>query len=231
VARNWDGTDDQISYGSDASVDDIFAAAPNTGSIALWFNRNATGVHDLINKQAASVGWELFFRGTGGNSTLRGDHSWTGVNGDYESTTQFGTAGVMHHVVVTYDGSSTSNSMQFYVNGGGAESTVLATSTGTIESDAAQTLRMGETATGGSDANHVVGWLVITKTILDAEQRNRHRWWGRIGGAPLIQHPFVTDKTTNEGTGTADASPTGTSVVAFPRVQRPGGMCMMGCGI
>jgi hypothetical protein len=231
MARNYDGTDDNITFGSDAGIDDIFAASPFTGTIGCWLNRNATGIHSLINKQSGGVGWGLFFRGVGGNSTLRGDHSWTGTNGDWESTTQFSSASVMHHIVIDYDGSATSNQMHFFVNGGSSESTVLATPTLAIESDAALTLRTGEDAAGGSDANHIMGWLAISKEVWTAEQRNRHRWWGRPGGAPLIYHPLVTDKLANEGTATAAGTATGTTMVGFPRVQRPGGMCMMGCGL
>jgi hypothetical protein len=232
VARNFDGTDDVLNLGSDASVDNIFSASPFTGTIALWLSRTATGLMIMGQKDLAGTdGWGSFFRGAGGNHTLRIQMPWSVTLGDWETTTQFSSTATPYHVVLTYDGSSTSNNVEFYVNGGTVESTEIAAPAGTFNGDSGADWRFGEAFDGTSDFNGLMGWIAVSQTIWGAEQRNRHRWWGRVGGAHLIQHPLVTDKTTNEGTGTANVTATGTTVVAFPRVQRPGGMCMMGCGI
>ena len=54
MARNFDGTDDTINLGSDASVDDFGAI-----TIAFWINPGtpASNADFVFSKQGATVGW------------------------------------------------------------------------------------------------------------------------------------------------------------------------------
>ena len=237
MARSFDGTDDNINFGSDAGIDNVFAAAPNTGSVACHFKRGATGTVILISKltdAVADLGWRLSFRGAGGSHVAIFLHSWdaTVTSMRRETLTQFSSTTLLYSLLATYDGSSTTTVANVFVNGAADNGTDGSSARTTIDSEATLNCRAGESDSGLGDFNGVIGWITVTKTILTAADANRHYWWGCAPGGPstmLVWHPLWTDDLANKGTGTANGTATGTTMASLPRVERCWG-AMMGCG-
>jgi hypothetical protein len=104
-----------------------------------------------------------------------------------------------------------------------AGSSETAAPTGTLSSDAALNFRLAEAGDGGADLDGAIQNMCYANALWTADQVNRHRWWGRVGGAVAVCHPLYTDKLTNEGSATANLTATGATVVSrIPRTVRPG---------
>lgn len=229
MARNFDGTNDNIDFGSNANIDNFFAVTPFTGTMSFWIKRGATGFHYTLNKRTDSTntGHSAAFRGAGGLHTFEFDHAWS-TGARWETTATFNDIVNFFHLAVSYDGSSTANDPVFYINGATNATVDITAPTGTISADAGEPLRVGESSDGAGDLNAVFGWLCYDNLIWTAAEVNRARWWGRPGGGVSVCHPLVTTKLANEGDATADGTATGTTSVgmAVP-VVRPG-TAMMG---
>ncbi len=216
MARNFDGTDDNINFGSDATVDD-FA----TKTLMLWLNPNvpASNYDIFVAKNGSGdTGWQL------GISTFANVigwyHTFSGGAGSWVFTRP--TNGTPIHIAITYDNTSTTNDPVIEVDGVAQTLTEDLTPSGTANGDATYSLRLGENDLGGQDAQGVIQCLVYDSTIVAADRRNRHRWWGRPGGAVAVLHPLLTDKVTNEGTATANGTVTGSTMTTISKVQRAG---------
>ena len=227
MARDFNGTNENISFGSDASVDDF---APTGISISLWFQWDASGVVDIhVSKGGLATGW--IFQTVAGNSlTFR--HPWSSaVNVGWAGTTTFNGA-APRHICVTYDGSADTNDAVIYVNGvAESMSEVSGPPSGTIASEAANSLIIGENSAGGADFDGRICVLAVANEVFSAADVNRARWWGRAKGGLDVYHPLYTDKLANEGSATAAGSATGTTLVTMVcPVVRPGS-AMMGMGV
>lgn len=225
MARDFDGTGDSISFGSDASIDNMGAAM----SFAFWVQCDDTGTNEgLLVKYSWPNGW-FSFQGNGNDFAF--GHSWSGAPGVFWDTTTTITGGGSVHIACTYNGSNTANNPTVYLNN--TSDTLTENSgppSGTLDADAAANMTLGTGALiGASDFNGRVQNLEFSNAVWDAAQINRHRWYGRVGGATLLRHPFLTTKLTNEGTATANGTATNTTVVSLPRTERM--YCAsMGCG-
>lgn len=216
MARNFDGTNDNVDFGSDASIGnftaftvigwvDVQTPASNSD---FWTSKNG----------GTELGWQTSFN-TFGNicdfyrvfSTTPG--AWTWVK----------PATGVHHIAITYDGGSTSNSPVAIIDGTSQSVTTSTTPVGTLGNDSSHPLRLGENASGGQDFQGKVGWYSYHNAVLSAADINRARWWGRPIGGLKVYHPLVTDKLANEGSATADGTATGSAMtfLAAP-VVRPG---------
>lgn len=222
MARSFDGTDDGITFGSDASIDDLGSGAR---SVAFWITWGTSGVGDaFLAKSNGADGWAVLTSSIANSVQMYEGTSATA--GQWRGGTALGTG--MRHVVVTKS-ATLATAPVIYIDGVAESITTVSTPTGTKDSDAANTLEAG----AGSTTQDFLGTmqnLCYAAAEWTAAQVNRHRWWGRIGGAVALLQPFFTAKVANEGTATADGTVIGTTMVAFPRVQRPGGMMLMGCG-
>lgn len=227
MARNFDGTDDNIAMGSDASIGS-FA----TYTIMAWLdlqtpasNADAWAIKGY-NDGAADVGWQMT------SSTFSNFceflQKWTGTQGYWGLPKP---ANGVHHIAWTYDTGATTNIPVGYLDGVLQTITVGSTPVGTVVLDTGKALRLGESADGNGDYQGKIAHFVYAFGILNAAEVNRHRWWGRPHGGMAVYHPLVTDKLTNEGTGTADGTATGSTMTAMVcPVVRPGS-AMMGMGI
>ena len=218
MSRNFDGTDDNVDFGSDASIDDFTA-----WSVAFWIDlQTPSSTYDVIvdkGYNGSTVGKRPM-----SSSTFSGfmeiEVGWSGGRGYWGFPKP--TNG-RHHMVWTYDGASASNVPLGYLNGVAQTTTTGATPSGTLGSDAASSLRIGETNGGGQDFVGKLEHFVYVDRIITAAEVNRHRWWGRPSGAMKVCHPMVTDKLGNEGSATADGTATGATVASLVTpVQRPG---------
>jgi hypothetical protein len=225
MPRDFDGTDDVLTLGSDASVDD-FA----TKSIALWLLRDTTAFSEIVAKMIDTNTWGIFIRGPGGGNRLGFGHAFSGGNAAWDIGA-ISTA-TRTHIAIVYDNGSTANDPTFYLNGVSQALNLNPTPSGTANADAAHNLCVGETGTGTSDFDGELSHLIYANELFSAADVNRARWWGRAKGGLAVYHPLVTDKLANEGTATADATATGTTVgndLVTP-VVRPGS-AMLGCGV
>ena len=228
MARDYDGTNDNVSFGSDASID-----AFSLQTIALWVRRHSTAqLHLLVAKDRAGAAWAFFINPAGSSNFLLFQHAWSGVDAQYRPTTAIDDTARNYHVVVTYDGTGAApgNFAVMYVDGVSETVTRVTTATGSIDSDAAASLFTGESGAGASDADVALQNLSYDNTIWTADMVNRHKWYGRPGGAVKFCQQFFTTKLNNEGTATANGTVSGSGGMAsLPRVERCWG-AMMGVG-
>lgn len=220
MARNFNGTNEQIAYGSDASIDGYV-----TKSISVWINRTAAASAAVLVKDRLNTGWVVRIRAA--TDLLSYFEDFTTTDPNWETTAAVGTGLV--HLGVTYNNSSTSNNPVFYLNGVLAASTNTTAPVGTVVSDAAQSMLSGETGAGTIDFNGDMGWLSYDNTLWTADAMNRAKWWGNPTGTLKVFHPFVTTSLVNKGNATANGTATGTTMSNIPRVERNWGM-LMGCG-
>ena len=221
MARDFDGVNDNISYGSDNTIDGFTAL-----SISGWVKRDVSAgqQQSIFAKLAGASGFGAF---TLGGGTFRFDRNWSTSTGKWVTTACFGLS--LQHVVITYDGGATTNDPIIYFNGASQTITESLTPVGILESDAAFSFFLGETGVGSADLDGKIGWFGYSSTLWTVAQINRAMWWGRPGGAQEIYHPLITNKLNNEGTATANGTATGTTVISLPRVER--NYCsMLGCG-
>lgn len=225
MARDFDGTNDRIDFGSDASIDQFLLK-----TISFWIVvDNATGAPMFLCKDGASS-WQCQLIVT--TAKLRFRHAWSGAAGVWEATTTTFVNGTRYHVVITYDTGATGNDPAITINGAAEVISEIAAPSGTLDDDSGRSLLFGENAGGGNDCDGRLQHLAYDNAIWSAAEINRARWWGRPRGGLKVYHPFLTTKLANEGTATATGTATGTSVASFATpVQRPGSALMgMGCG-
>ena len=220
MARDFDGANDSIGFGSNDTIDAFTAH-----TISLWIFDDAGVTAFLIGKDRGAAQWGLL---TTGNE-LRYTRDFTTTDGAWVSPGNGMPAATLHYIVFVYDGTSSANDPTIYIDGVSVTVTRSTAPDGTAVSDATPNLIMGETGGGAQDFNGRLGFLSYINGLWTAAQANRARWWGRPGGAQAVYHPLVTTKLTNEGTATANGTATGTTVSSLPRVQR--NYCsMLGCG-
>lgn len=224
MARDFDGTDDNINFGSDASIDDL-----SPRSICLWIRRDGSLQRSsIVAKSLSNAAWDLVMGVSNNNPSITQDFDT--ANGGWRMTSSI-SGGAIAHIAVTYDPSSPSNDPVFYFNGALDTTVETAAPSGTAQSDATKDLILGTNDALGFDFDGLMGWLVVASGILDAAAINRAKWWGRPNGGLQVYHPLVTDKLSNEGSATANGTASGTTVVgmAVP-VVRPG-TALMGMGV
>lgn len=222
MARNFDGVNDNITFGSDASIDGF-----TTQTVALWLRRGTTGVASfLLGKDRSATNWAFAINASDKPQFIR---DWSTTDGNWTGGTALTSTTDLNHIVLTYDGGSTANDPVITLNGTDETITEVATPAGSLNSDATPTLYCGEAGSGAGDLTGDIEFLAYANALWTAAQKNRHRWWGAVGGGVAVSHPFMTEKLTNEGTATADGTATGTTMSSLPRVERCWGS-MMGCG-
>ena len=231
MARDFDGVDDTISCGSDASVDQM-----NPKTLLLWLvldaDTNDAPFWTKIGTDA--LGW-LFVLLNAPDDLLYYEERFSGTDGAWYTATTVIATGTLYHIALVYDNSDVANVPTFYVNGVAQTTTVITTPTGTVDSDAANSLRMGAYDSGGaSRVDGRLGFMEVENAALSVANINRHRWWGCTPGGPStmnVWHPLWTDSLVNKGTATANGVATGTTMdnATVPRAERMWGS-MMGVG-
>lgn len=222
MARDFDGVNDNIGFGSDASIDG-FA----TQTICMWLRHDVATGQNMLLKDTAVSNWSFRINSS---HLIIFDKDWDGATkGTWRSTTGIGTT--VTHVAVTYDSGSTANDPIFYLNGAVDTTVEILTPAGTAVADAAQNLIAGENAAGSGDYDGAMGCVIYHNAVLTAAEINRARWWGRPMGGLQVYHPFFTDKLTNEGAATANGTATGTTVAAMLTPVVIPGTAMMGMDV
>lgn len=229
MARNFDGANDNIDFGSDASIDNFFGASPNTGTIAYWIDADNAGAQQhVIGKSIFSNAFAIIIHST---TVMRCVWEFSTERGIWDTTADH-TDGTDHHSAFTFDGSSVTNDPTSYLDGSSETPTEVITPIGTINSDAAQSLLAGEESGGGRDMTGDLMCLCYDDAIWSSADVNRARWWGVAPGGPStvqVWHPLWTSDLTNKGLATANGTATGTTMTSMPKVERMWGS-MMGVG-
>lgn len=226
MARDFNGSTQEITMGSDASVDD-FA----TKTMAFWWQWDDTGVNEgIFVKFTGGGGWAFL---TGADNAMLFTHNWTtNPNVFWYDDDTIPTPGTLVHTVVTYDSGNVANNPVFYTNNvlGGTGETA-GPPTGAANSEAGATLNLGNgTNVGVADFDGRLQNLVYTTGLWSAAQVNRHYWYGTPGGAVSVRHPMITTKTANEGTATANITLVNSpGMSSIPRTERMH-CATMGCG-
>ena len=224
MARDFDGIDDAIDYGSDASIDDFSQI-----TIAAWFvTDNAALSYAIFRKDGAA--FKLLRISLADNDVLELSHGFSVTRGDWFGSNGANTAGQRYHGVYTYDNTSVLNNGQAYLDGATDTMTEDSTPVGTATLDAARN------ASSGDDffMDGRLQTLCYDNTIWDAASRNRHRWWGVAPGGPStvkMWHPFYTSDLNNKGTATANGTASGTLMASFATPTVRPGTAMMGMGV
>lgn len=214
AGRDFDGTNDEIEFGSDTSIDNFSSRV-----ICAWVRIDTTGTTvALVTKGAATA--EIML--SSGTNLLRYASDWT-TDGNWIGTTTI-TGSDPKFLCISYSNTATTNDPQLFVNCNSEALTTDTNPTGTWTADAASNLQIGETNADSADFDGNITALIYKSGGINAAQCNRHMWWGRGQGDLEVYHPFFTTKLSNEGTATANGTATGTTVVSVPAVKivRPG---------
>jgi hypothetical protein len=225
VARDFDGSNDNIGFGSDATIDNFVAL-----TIAFTLKWDGGGAGDVIIGKANGLadGWRVAADSTNVMGCTR-DYSttlgaWNGSTAINAST---------HHFLISQDG-NVLTVPRILVDGVADTVTPASVPAGTLDADAANNLLAGESSSGTNDLDGAIQNLVIHDAVFSAEEENRCRWWGVAPGGPStvkVWHPFYTTDLVNKGTATATGTATGTTVVGLATNTVRPGSAMMGMGV
>lgn len=232
MGRDFDGVDDNVSYGSDASIDAFTAK-----TVMFWIvpNTGASNIDAVVAKGPGGYfdTWSVNVDDNGGSDRIRLAQDFATTDGDWASPGGSITDNGIFAVTVTHDG--TTSAPTIYINGASQSITTITAPAGAMNSDAAGNLRAGTTGDGtGGPYTGKIGHLVYHNAVLSAADANRHRWWGCAPGGPStvkVWQPMWTSDLSNRGTATANGTATGTTMdnASLPRVERCWGS-MMGVG-
>ena len=144
----FDGADDDVNHGSDASIDDIFAGG---ATVSAWINPSSWGENGygrILDKSGATLpgtGWALEL--ASGTQSLLFQQGFSGGVTSWQSATGSIQLDTWQHVSVTYDSSDPGNVPTFYINGIEVGKSIDGTTpTGTALSDAGLDLHVGNHA-------------------------------------------------------------------------------------
>jgi hypothetical protein len=232
MARDFDGANDVLNLGQDASI-----ANWTQFTVWGWFIFDAIGYRLIWTKNSAGTdgiyAWIKANTGVRKNSLHVTDHGWDTTPGAWYSTTQLTGTGTRIHIAFQYNGGGgTGEDATIWLDGVDDSAIEQTTPVGSYaDDDSGNDLLVGEDWGGSGDVNARITALGGTEASFTTAQVNRAMWWGRPHGGIDIYHPMWTTKTANEGGATADATYTGTTVASFPVPTVRPGSAMMGMGV
>jgi hypothetical protein len=169
-AQDFDATNDNIQAGSDASVDDIFAAG---GTLSAWIyptgiGENSEGrVADKSNSNVNGGGGWGFATYTNNVMTFRKGFATT--HGAWRTPDGSITLNGWNHVAVTYTHGA-ANDPIIYINGVSQAITEFSTPAGAAQTDAARTMTLGNLASGTSRTfDGIIDEVRATKSARSAD--------------------------------------------------------------
>ena len=225
MAREFDGNNQWVECGSDATIDQLLPK-----SISAWILADSFAAFPAISAKSGTNQWQFTILNTG---TLRLRHAFSTTAGIWGGDTVLSTS-QRTHVVISYPGTDTTSTPTMYVNGVTQVVTTVSAPVGTISSDAGDPLFIGSAA-GLLDLDGKIANFCYDTGTWSAAEANRARWFGRPKGGIRVYHPFFTDKLTNEGTAVANGvlSTLGAAMVMSPLITPVviPGSSMMGMGI
>ena len=140
---DFDGTDDFISGGSSATIDNSFNTS---ASISFWLRTDTSpgGGASFRLAGKADVSGLLFLLSDFGASSIsiRFRQSRATTPGDWRASNL--STGVWRHIAITYDGGSTANDPTFYINGSSVATIEVGAPAGAISDDSASNFNIGQ---------------------------------------------------------------------------------------
>ncbi len=146
-AVDFDGVDDYIDAGSDASIDNVFSG---TGSFTAWIYITGWGeggwgrIVDKASSTIATSGWNLQMNGS--NAQLLYATGFSSNRAEWSTPSGSLSFNRWYHIAVVYDNDSSANDPALYINGVQQTVTETITPSGTYNTDAAISLRLGNYA-------------------------------------------------------------------------------------
>lgn len=220
MARNFDGTNDRLLTANNAApgldADQI--------SVGLWLTiasqPSATdAVWTTMTADGSGNGRQFIQITAPGTSGFRIEWVQNGSSASGIWRTNDIAVGT-HHLVVTYDRTSTTNDPLIYIDG--VSVTVVETATPVGITTGGDTLKLGENAAGTADLTGGIGWLAVEGgAIWTAEQVEECMAYGRPSGTMTVYYPLDTSSLLDEGASGATLTATGTTVVSMPVLIRP----------
>tara|TARA_R110001592_G_scaffold9847_2_gene51769 strand:+ start:1518 stop:4862 length:3345 start_codon:yes stop_codon:yes gene_type:complete len=145
-----DGTDSDITCGSDTSIDDLFDGGGTFSAWILPFSDGASNFGRIVDKGH----WFFYLSSESGGNTYLNLYSANATTGTHStSTSRDIKIGAWTHVVVSYNASTPSTPAVLYVNGVSVAVTETTEGAGARTSDAPQTLTIGNTQAGDRTFN------------------------------------------------------------------------------
>ena len=225
MSRQFDGTDDNIDFGS--------PIAQPWAAVALWLDPDSqpNATQDLLTQSDgnAVVPTGLQFSRVqipGSNGHLQLVQDFTLTDGTWITPVNGVPQNAVRHVAVMPSGSS-ADDPEFYIDAVLITETEVVAPNGT-PAGAAENLLAGEDSGGGNDYAGAMGFLCMDGTTqFTAADVNRHRWWGVAPGGPStveVWVPMWTEDLDNKGTsGNGDSyGASGTTMQSLPKVERMG---------
>jgi len=145
----FDGSNDHVACGSDASIDDIFTGG---GTVSFWISPETDGGQNfgtIIGKGTVSIRVK---DDDNEGVILNLGKGFSGDNADFLTSDEVVLENKMNHIAITYNDSSVSNTPLFYVNGvlKAIDTGSSTTPTGSASTDASPNLIIGNVSAGGS---------------------------------------------------------------------------------
>jgi len=144
--QDFDGTNDYVDVGSDASIDGVFAGG---GTISAWifpqgWGENGFGrIGDKSNDTSASQGWSFQLDNGNVSESIRFESGFSGGPGGWYCPDFSINLNAWQHVTAVYNSNSVANDAILYINGSTCSSIDHQVPTGSYQSDAPYGLRVG----------------------------------------------------------------------------------------
>jgi len=172
-ALSFDGTNDYLSAGSDSSIDALPSASGLT--ISTWIYPTSEGEGNdgwIIGKAsnaACASGWCLRFYASGTNALdFFVDYATTDLR--VLTSDNVITLNAWNHVVLSWNGSTTASNVDIYVNGREVSYGTQTSASGAYQSDAVQTLQIGNVAAGTDTFAGTIDEMKLYSTALTQPQ-------------------------------------------------------------
>ena len=149
TAIDFDGGDDRVSIGSDASIENVFNGG---GALSMWIYPEGWGgcSYGRILEKAAGItgsgGWSIIVNNGGGVNPKENIAFYKGHSTTYSRwTTPFQsiTLNAWNHITVSYSDDNLNNNPTIYINGTAQSLTQNNPPVGTPDSDVGTTMRIG----------------------------------------------------------------------------------------
>jgi hypothetical protein len=132
-----------LNCGSSATLNDLYSQGFGGMTLSAWINPLSSGegaFGQIINKGNTFGGWEF-----GMNNDVQKVYfyNYFTANDVNRDTNAVLTSGVMQHILVTWDGSSTASNIHIYVNGVEASYANTNDGSGTIQGDSSRNFCIG----------------------------------------------------------------------------------------
>ncbi len=143
---DFDGADDIVNCGSDASIDDIFDGG---GAVEFWVNPRSDGEGSAAQLYSKGT-WSVEFSSeVGGLIIIRLSYAFDGASGgNWRTSATVVPINTYTYVLMSYDNGNVANNPIFYVNDTVPGITEVLTPDGTRQTDAPSTLYLGNRGDG-----------------------------------------------------------------------------------